>query len=507
MATLIPSVLLQTTVLMVVGLVISRLFRRQAPIRHSILLGTLLCVLVSPLLLWTCRLLDWTSAEFQLPVATWATPSDRVIPDSATEKATPLTEPTSATSEATRFPYFGTLPSPPISTAWSDGLAVAGRCGVGVWLAGTVALSWGIFRSWWKLRQVRRDVLPIDPLDLHAVTAEVRQAMNVQVLPPIVESQQICSPIATGLRQPLIILPVGLCRQLTRPQLRDVLIHEAAHIVRLDDLVVLLQAVTRAVLWPHPLIHLLNRELAAAREDICDNFVLGCSDTVSFAETLLELALRVKANPALPAAMGLFPVRGKLETRVSGLLDERRSTKIRLERTTSVVVALSILALAVASGTARIGSSREVAAVSPQESPQTGDVVELPATTLSAPPAMSSPPPARDDTVGTDRLVEQLQSAEQRDSASASLKALGPAAELPVLSALNSTDYETRMAAYQVLEHIGTEKGLGLVEQQYLQRFGLEQTAAKSALDAIWRRLGDSTVEAQPSARSLRLFE
>jgi hypothetical protein len=212
MATFISSVVLQTTLLMMAGLIVARLFLRHAPIRHSILFGTLVCVLFSPLLTWGCLKLDWTLAEFRMPAMTSATPADRESPNGSAFVPTDTSESTPARSETTAAPSHSTEKSPAGHAAWSQGLLFVGQCVVGIWFTGTVVLSCGILRSWWKLRQVRRDVLPIDSLELSTVLPQVRQAVNVQILPPIVESHHIRSPIATGLRQPLIILPVGLCR-------------------------------------------------------------------------------------------------------------------------------------------------------------------------------------------------------------------------------------------------------------------------------------------------------
>ena len=69
-----------------------------------------------------------------------------------------------------------------------------------------------------------------------------------------------------GLIHPLVILPEGLIEHLSPSALADVLVHESAHILRLDPLVGLLQRLAELIYWPHPLVHLLNRRLARARE-------------------------------------------------------------------------------------------------------------------------------------------------------------------------------------------------------------------------------------------------
>jgi galactose mutarotase-like enzyme len=72
----------------------------------------------------------------------------------------------------------------------------------------------------------------------------------------------------------MVVLPQALAATLTAPELRDVLIHECAHVLRRDTLVGVLPRLAAALYWPHPLVHHMNSQLARAREEVCDNFVL-----------------------------------------------------------------------------------------------------------------------------------------------------------------------------------------------------------------------------------------
>ncbi len=107
---------------------------------------------------------------------------------------------------------------------------------------------------------------------------QARSRLGVDRLPLIAVSPKLASPVAVGLIRPLVILPEGLIESLSPSALADVLVHESAHILRLDPLVGLLQRLAEMVYWPHPLVHLLNRRLARAREEICDNHVLKHGD-------------------------------------------------------------------------------------------------------------------------------------------------------------------------------------------------------------------------------------
>lgn len=210
-----------------------------------------------------------------------------------------------------------------------------------LWLCGIVVSIVGLARGGLLLHRLRRSLQPVCDVELGTDLDDVKRLFRARTSPTVMVSRLARSPMAAGLFRPVIVLPAGLTRAISREQLRDVLLHELAHIERLDNLVLLLQSLAKTAFWPILFVHLLNRQLARAREDICDNHVLACRDAVNYGETLLRLA-QLACGGAIPAGtVGILHWRGKLEERIVGLIHQRRSKMTQ----TPPLIAVSILVL------------------------------------------------------------------------------------------------------------------------------------------------------------------
>ena len=136
-----------------------------------------------------------------------------------------------------------------------------------VWVVGCGVLLYRIARDWLKLIPLYRSLRPFSDESFKNVPFEAQQALSVQRLPQIAVSDGVRAPIAVGVFRPVIILPAGSLTAISRDQLRDVLVHEIAHVRGRDNLVLFLQAIAKAVFWPIFPVHLLKSALVRAREE------------------------------------------------------------------------------------------------------------------------------------------------------------------------------------------------------------------------------------------------
>ncbi len=171
---------------------------------------------------------------------------------------------------------------------------------------------------------------------------------------PVLEAD-ITIPLAIGFGKPVIVLPRGFAAAVTPNELHAVLAHEAEHLRRRDHWTMLLERLIATAFWPVVTVHLLNRALDRAREELCDNAVIRERDPASYAHTLLVVAQQVGVrNDSLTQWATSVIGQGELERRVAGLLDRRRDRRTQISPSVRWTTTAALLVLCGLAGTTRV---------------------------------------------------------------------------------------------------------------------------------------------------------
>jgi beta-lactamase regulating signal transducer with metallopeptidase domain/5-hydroxyisourate hydrolase-like protein (transthyretin family) len=360
------SVLVQWSIVMAMALTIAACLRRYPAVRYWVLCVGLLMTLAAPFIAgaaqWTgTGLLPVSLVSNAAPMSDNISPPTKVggandatavarepritgneprvsKPQSVSESNAPARNSMIAESEAASAA--SVVGESFINRGRSVGLFV-----VGIWLVGSLIFSLKLVFGWRRVAGIARSARPNSNEILAAAFRSVPNSSRTE----LAISDQVSGPIAVGLWRKRIVLPASLVDRLTPDQARAILQHEVAHIVRHDQIIVLLQNIAGALCWIHPMTSVLNRQLAQAREEVCDNFVLADMDAPSYSRTLLALAEHIQAVRPLPASVGFFTATWTLESRIAGLLDEGRSRRTRLAFGSKIfVAALSVVFAAAA---------------------------------------------------------------------------------------------------------------------------------------------------------------
>jgi len=226
----------------------------------------------------------------------------------------------------------GPLPMASLLAPWMNGL-------VALWLAGIAALSLRALGGWHVARSLaRRDTLAV-PAALLRRCHDLRRRLAVAWPVRFRLSRRIDAPVVIGWLRPVILIPVSALAGLAPHQLDALVLHELAHVRRFDTIVNMLLTTVETLLFYHPAVWWVGRQLRIEREHCCDDIaVSACGDARLYVEALTLLAPWNAAGGAMLAANG-----GSLKHRAARLLDGAAAERRRAPL--SAVTGLALLGL------------------------------------------------------------------------------------------------------------------------------------------------------------------
>jgi bla regulator protein blaR1 len=171
------------------------------------------------------------------------------------------------------------------------------------WLVG-VALMIGRAAHQWRTLERIATRLAWRQVEIEEMLVHVARRFGALPGARVLVSACIDTPTLIGWFKPIILLPAAVVAGFPRQQLELILAHELGHLRRYDHLVNLGQAVIETLLFYHPVVHWISREVRHEREVCCDNLVLRLTDSEprEYARTLAALEDVRQLTPQLAVA-------------------------------------------------------------------------------------------------------------------------------------------------------------------------------------------------------------
>ncbi len=214
-----------------------------------------------------------------------------------------------------------------------------------VWMLVALALSARLSLGFRLLRRLKRSAKPLparyqDRLRRLIRSCETRRWVR------LCSSTQVVAPAATGLFRPVILIPESMLERLTEAEFDQIVLHELAHLHRLDDWSRLLQAIVGCVLFFHPAVWWIGRQMDLEREVACDDTVVGITGGArGYAVCLTRLTEMLASPVGLTMGIGAAGDRKQVVRRVSRLLKAPGGRDRRLSRAGLVLAFGLVLAV------------------------------------------------------------------------------------------------------------------------------------------------------------------
>ena len=186
-----------------------------------------------------------------------------------------------------------------------------------IWAAGVLLLCLRFSMSWAAIGRMKRDARVPESPALPETLARIARRMRISRPVRLLESAAIRVPAALGVLRPAILVPLSGLTGLSSAQIEALLAHELAHVRRHDYLVNLFQTAVETLLFYHPAVWWISRQVRLERENCCDDLAIAATgDARLYARALLrleeerasvQLAVAATGATLLPRIARLFP--------------------------------------------------------------------------------------------------------------------------------------------------------------------------------------------------------
>lgn len=177
---------------------------------------------------------------------------------------------------------------------------------LGAYGAGVLLLSLRLVGSWAWLQAFRWRGARTASLEWQLAARVLSRRLGLSRRVRVLESHLAEVPMTLGVFRPVILVPTAALLGMEAAALEAVLAHELAHVRRLDYLVNLFQSMVETVLFYHPAVWWVSRQMRLERELCCDDQAVAlCGDPLLYSHALArleELRARLRKHPRLAAA-------------------------------------------------------------------------------------------------------------------------------------------------------------------------------------------------------------
>ncbi len=322
-------------VVLVAALALTHLLRRRsAAARHLVWVGAIVVQLLLPLFaLWDGRP-QWNVAipsavANVMPVEIARAPAARVdvtMPAPTTQRDN--------SSQPLQLQLNINQPAPTLDAGRQTSLsnpagapapAVTGKQLLLVlWIAGAVLIIIRLIVGTSMVAALARKGARVDDGNWLSLAQRLSNTLGIDRPLTLLRGQKLGVPVTWGIVYPIVLLPDD-ADSWTEERRRFVLVHEMAHVKRLDALTQLAGQFALALFWFNPLVWVANRRMQMEREHACDDYVIRHGTTPSmYAEELLSMvrSLGTSDRTAQPAFAALAMARrSEFEGRMLSILD------------------------------------------------------------------------------------------------------------------------------------------------------------------------------------------
>ena len=161
---------------------------------------------------------------------------------------------------------------------------------VALWTCGVVIIAARSLWHWHRIQRLVRDA-SLPSAEWQARLQRMCARFGLRRPVRLLVSAKIVTPMLIGWLKPVVLLPLSMLSGFAPQQIELIIAHELGHVRRWDYLANLFQVIVETVLFYHPAVHWISRDVRNARESCCDDLVLSLAqgNPLTYARALANL--------------------------------------------------------------------------------------------------------------------------------------------------------------------------------------------------------------------------
>ncbi|WP_213805185.1 TonB family protein [Granulicella sp. dw_53] len=216
-----------------------------------------------------------------------------------------------------------------------------------IWFAGVVLLLARLSIGLIVANRMKSAATQTPSLELHRTFHQLARRLEVTRSVILMHSTLVQVPTVIGWLRPIVLLPLSCLAGLSTIQVEAILAHELAHIRRHDYLVGILQFIVEALLFYHPAVWWVSKQIRKEREHCCDDLAVRIGgDALTYAKALSFLEEQRSPSPAV--ALGANG--GILAMRIRRILGSKQTPAVS-QPTALVLLSATVLVVGLGIGT------------------------------------------------------------------------------------------------------------------------------------------------------------
>jgi len=189
----------------------------------------------------------------------------------------------------------------PVEPGWIGWALLAVYLSGVFWILGRALLGWLALQRWTGAARAVYERRVVDAFEVGKAALGIRNPCY------LLTGREIPSPFSVGLVNHRVLLPSDLLEELDDEELRDLALHEMAHVARRDPTVFALAVLAKALFWPNPLVWVAVHQLKLNAEKVADEAVVSVTEEVKpYSRLLLKMSERTTRGAMVPLAAGVY---------------------------------------------------------------------------------------------------------------------------------------------------------------------------------------------------------